>query len=209
MTPRHQLQQQVTHAKHELETAHEELRSTVEALETTCEELQSTVEALEATNEELQSANQELETMNEELQSTNNQLRAINSELQVLTDELDTMNLFMDAVLASVHVGVVVLDADTRVRIWNGRSEDLWGLRAPEVLGEPFLTLDIGLPVGSLTALIRACITGSNGLGEAVLDCVTRRGRQIRVRVTCAPLIGAGAPRQGAILLMEEVADAG
>jgi two-component system CheB/CheR fusion protein len=65
------LQDELSHSKHELETAYEELQSTNEELETTNEELQSTVEELETTNEELQSTNEELETMNEELQSTN------------------------------------------------------------------------------------------------------------------------------------------
>ncbi len=204
VTPHHQLQNQVARAKQELETAYEELQSSNEELETTNEELQSTVEELETTNEELQSANEELETMNEELHSTNSELQAINTELRERT-ELDTMNLFMDSVLASVHVGVVVLDAETRVRIWNGRSEELWGLPAREVVGEPFLTLDIGLPVDQLAAAIRDCIASSETFGEAVLECVNRRGRHITVRVTCTALIGAGTARQGAILLMEKL----
>ena len=66
--------------KRELETAYEELQSTVEELETTNEELQSTNEELETTNEELQSTNEELETMNEELQSTNDELETMNDE---------------------------------------------------------------------------------------------------------------------------------
>ncbi|MGH2933832.1 MAG: CheR family methyltransferase, partial [Gaiellaceae bacterium] len=135
-----------------------QLDRTRRELDSAYDELQSTVEELETTNEELQSANEELETMNEELQSTNNELQAINTELRERTDELDTMNVFMDSVLASVHVGVVVIDADMRVRIWNGRSEDLWGLRAGEVIGEPFLGLDIGLPVERLAGPIRECI---------------------------------------------------
>ncbi|HEY2702130.1 MAG TPA: CheR family methyltransferase [Candidatus Dormibacteraeota bacterium] len=209
VTPHHQLQNQVAHAKQELETAYEELQSSNEELETTNEELQSTVEELETTNEELQSANEELETMNEELQSTNNELQAINTELRERTDELDTMNLFMDSVLASVHVGVVVLDAGLRVRIWNGRSEELWGLRAREVVGEPFLDLDIGLPVDQLADAIRDCIAGSERYGDTILECVNRRGRHIRVRVMCTALIGAGTARQGAILLIEELPPAG
>jgi two-component system CheB/CheR fusion protein len=206
VTPHHRLQAEVAHAKQELETAYEELQSTNEELETTNEELQSTVEELETTNEELQSANEELETMNEELQSTNNELQAINSELRDRTDELDTMNIFMDSVLASVQVGVVVLDSEMRVRIWNGRSEDLWGLRAAEVMGESFLTLDIGLPVEQLAGAIRDCIAGSESYASTmVLEAVNRRGRHIRCRVMCSALLGAGKARQGAILMIEEI----
>jgi len=205
VTPHHRLQNEVAHAKQELETAYEELQSTNEELETTNEELQSTVEELETTNEELQSANEELETMNEELQSTNNELQSINTELRDRTDELDTMNVFMDSVLASVHLGVVVLDADTRVRIWNGRSEDLWGLRSQEVIGEHFLTLDVGLPVERLASSIRDCIAGSESYGNEIVEAVNRRGRHITCRVTCSALMGLGRGRHGAILLMEEI----
>ena len=69
-------------SRRELETAYEELQSTIEELETTNEELQSTNEELETTNEELQSTNEELETMNEELQSTNEELETMNDELR-------------------------------------------------------------------------------------------------------------------------------
>ncbi|HEX6493531.1 MAG TPA: PAS domain-containing protein, partial [Candidatus Dormibacteraeota bacterium] len=210
VTSHHRLQSEVAHAKQELETAYEELQSTNEELETTNEELQSTVEELETTNEELQSANEELETMNEELQSTNNELQAINTELRDRSDELDTMNVFMDSVLSSVHVGVVVLDSEMRVRIWNGRSEDLWGLRAQEVTGEPFLNLDIGLPVEQLAGAIRDCIAGSDShAANTVVSAVNRRGRHIECRVTCSALLGAGRARQGAILMMEELQGAG
>jgi two-component system, chemotaxis family, CheB/CheR fusion protein len=205
VTAHQQLQEEVTHAKQELETAYEELQSANEELETTNEELQSTVEELETTNEELQSANEELETMNEELQSTNAELQSINAELRERTDELDTMNVFMDSVLTSVRLGVVVVDAQMRVQVWNGLSEDLWGLRGAEVIGEPFLDLDIGLPVDQLAAALRGCIAGEERYGEMVLDSVNRRGRHIRCRVMCSPLRGPGRTGHGAILLMEEV----
>ncbi|HEX3606959.1 MAG TPA: CheR family methyltransferase [Candidatus Dormibacteraeota bacterium] len=205
VTSHRRLQTEVAHAKQELETAYEEQQSTHEELETMNEELQSTVEELETTNEELQSANEELETMNEELQSTNSELQSINGELRDRTDELDTTSIFMDSVLASVHVGVVVLDAEMRVRIWNGMSEELWGLRAAEVLGEDFLGLDVGLPVDELRGPIRDCISGTDGHHSTALECVNRRGRHIRCRVTCSPLLGKGRSRQGAILLVESL----
>ena len=111
--------------------------------------------------------------------------------------------------LTSVRMGVVVVDAQMRVQIWNGQSEDLWGLRAEEVIGEPFLDLDIGLPVERLAEVIRGCIAGGESYGEMVLESVNRRGRHIRCRVMCSPLVRAGtasgAVRQGAILLMEKV----
>src|SRR5205085_12062771 len=93
------LQEAVEHSKRDVETAYEELQSTVEELETTNEELQSTNEELETTNEELHSSNEELETMNEELQSTNEELETMNGELRQLSADLDEANAFLHSIV--------------------------------------------------------------------------------------------------------------
>lgn len=189
----------------ELEAAYEELQSTSEELETTNEELQSTVEELETTNEELQSTNEELETMNEELQSTNEELQTINDELRQRSDELNHVNGFLGAILTSLRGGVVVLDKEMQVLVWNHRSEDLWGLRSEEVAGKHFLNLDIGLSANELRPHVRACINGDMGFKEVVLDAVNRRGKPFRCRVTISPLVAADGAIQGAILLAEDM----
>jgi two-component system CheB/CheR fusion protein len=197
------LRSELQRSKQELETAYEELQSTNEELETTNEELQSTVEELETTNEELQSANEELETMNEELQSTNGELQTINVEMRERSDELDRLNAFMESVLTSLRAAVVVLDGDMRVQVWNSRAEDLWGLRADEVIGQVLLTLDIGLPVDELTVPLRRCANGESESEERLLSALNRRGRTISCRVTCSPLYDGGN-RRGVVVLMEE-----
>jgi two-component system, chemotaxis family, CheB/CheR fusion protein len=137
---RHRLVQEELESVHrELETANEELQSTNEELETMNEELQSTVEELETTNEELQSSNEELETMNEELSSSNEELQTINDELRDRTNELGQMTSYMESILTSLRAGVVVVDRDLRVRLWNGNSFEMWGLRAEEVEGRSIL----------------------------------------------------------------------
>jgi two-component system, chemotaxis family, CheB/CheR fusion protein len=195
------LQQALTESKREVETAYEELQSTVEELETTNEELQSTNEELETTNEELQSTNEELETMNEELQSTNEELSTINDELQLRTDELNDSNAFLEGVLSSLSAAVVVLDADFAVRGWNKGARELWGLLDDEVYGKHFLNLDIGLPIDELRRPIRTVLAGEEQ-PPLTLPGINRRGRQIECRVTVSPL-GADAELRGVILMME------
>ncbi len=134
-------------ATNALETAYEELQLTNEELETTNEELQSTVEELETTSEELQLTNEELETMNEELQSTNEELETVNDELRRRSEEFKRVNAFLEAILGSLRGGVVVVDPDFLIRVWNPQAENLWGLRSDEVRGSNLLNLDIGLPV--------------------------------------------------------------
>jgi two-component system CheB/CheR fusion protein len=191
----------------ELETALEELQSTNEELETTNEELQSTVEELETTNEELQSTNEELETMNAELQATNGELQTINQEARERGKQLGRLNSILESIFTGLRGGVVMLDRDLRVQKWNRRSEDMWGLRAEEVQSKNFLNLDIGLPVDQLKGPIRACLasTQEKEFTEVVLDATNRRGKPVRVKVTCTQLADpSGVDPQGVILLMEE-----
>jgi two-component system, chemotaxis family, CheB/CheR fusion protein len=200
------LQDEVQRTHQELETALEELQSTNEELETTNEELQSTVEELETTNEELQSTNEELETMNEELQSTNEELQTINDEVRERNEQVMELNSFLESILTSLRGAVVMLDRDLQIHKWNHRAEDMWGLRAEEVLRRNFLNLDIGLPVDQLKTPVKACLAQEAEFLELELDGTNRRGKRIRVKVTCTQLSSAtdGEPA-GVILVMEEV----
>jgi two-component system CheB/CheR fusion protein len=200
-----QLQEDLRRTKEEIQTAHEELQSSNEELETTNEELQSSNEELETTNEELQSTNEELETMNEELQSTNEELQTVNEELRQRSEELNHSNAFLESVLSSLRSGAVVVNQNLNVLVWNHRAEDLWGLRADEVQGKSLLNLDIGLPVGDLRDVIRPCLSGESDHREVVVDATTRRGKGIKCRITCTPLISQRKEPHGAILLMEDV----
>jgi two-component system, chemotaxis family, CheB/CheR fusion protein len=198
------LQVEVKRHREELDTAHEELQSTNEELETTNEELQSSIEELETTNEELQSTNEELETTNEELQSGNEELETMNEEMRVRTAELDEARTFLEGVLSSVAAGVVVLDAELRVRSWNKGAEEFWGLRAEEVSNQAFFQLDFGLPTGEVRGIVNECLASSRRTGPIQVAAINRIGRTITCTVTCSPL-KSNKDGEGAVLLMEEV----
>jgi two-component system CheB/CheR fusion protein len=195
----------VVQTNRQLETAYEELQSTNEELETTNEELQSTVEELETTNEELQSTNEELETMNEELQSTNDELHTINDTLRERSAELDDSRTFISALVNSIRLGVVVVDREMRVVMWNRGAEELWGVRAAETSGVDITALDIGLPLDDVRPLIGHAFVDPASAGEVTVDAVNRRGRRARVRVTVSSFNSPDGSVRGALLLMEVV----
>ncbi|WP_255450058.1 CheR family methyltransferase [Skermania sp. ID1734] len=187
----------------QLESAYEELQSTNEELETTNEELQSTVEELETTNEELQSTNEELETMNEELQSTNDELQTINDTLRDRTIELDESKEFLDSVVNSVRMGLVVIDREMRVVVWNRGCEELWGVRSDEAEGNSLSRLDIGLPLTELRPMLGNAFVDPSFQGSVTLSAINRRGRHTEIRVLCTPFKTGSGWVKGALLLME------
>lgn len=201
------LQQELEAAQESLETTIEELQSANEELETTNEELQSTNEELETTNEELQSTNEELETTNEELRSANEELEATNEELRRHSDEFGDYQHYVDAILRGLDAGVVVVNPDLKVRSWNRWSENAWGLREEEVTGHAFVSLDIGLPVQRLEPAVRRALEQSEA-SEMHLNALDRRGRTMRCRVRVAPLLYDDRSTQGAVIMVEDHADA-
>ncbi len=201
------LRSELESSKAELENAYEELQSTVEELETTNEELQSTNEELETTNEELQSTNEELETMNEELQSTNEELETINDELRERSDELNRANAFLETILTAMQTGVIVVDGQLVVQMWNGEAEELFGLRLADVKAKALLGLDIGLPVAELSGPLAEILKGRSERELVELTATNRRGRAFLARVTVLPLHSGPAESYGAVLLIEAAAE--
>jgi two-component system CheB/CheR fusion protein len=191
-------------SRRQLETAYEELQSTVEELETTNEELHSTNEELETTNEELQSANEELETTNEELQSANDELEAMNDEHTRRAGELDRVNMFLEGILSNLGVGVIVVDGEANVELWNASSVDLWGLRHDEVEGQDLFSLEFGFPIEELRAPIRDAVGQAPDGADGVVPAMTRRGRRFECWYRVLPLKKLDGSPYGAIVLMAD-----
>jgi two-component system CheB/CheR fusion protein len=197
----HQLNDQLRSTHEELETTNEELQSTNQELETTNEELQSANEELETTNEELQSTNEELETTNEELQSTNEELETTNEELRSLGDEVHATNTLFESILASINSAVIVVDPGLKVRAWNHKAEDMWGLRADEVFGASLTGLDIGLPTDQLGSLLAE--PDGDGPRQLQMTAINRRGKKVLCTVRVTSLLGTGR-NQGSVIFIDD-----
>ena len=166
----------------------QEVKRVREDLETAYEELQSTNEELETTNEELQSGNEELETMNE--------------ELRIRSGELDETRTFLQSVLSSVGLAIVVLDDRLAVRSWNAAAEDMWGLRADEVRDEVFFGLDFGLPVAEIRGVVEQARTDNARTGPVEVPAIDRKGRALGCQIICSPLVGESG---GVVIIMEPI----
>ena len=141
--------------------------------------------------------------MNEELRSTNEELEAMNDELRLQTDEANDANAYLTSIVDGVSVGVIVVDDQQKVRTWNIVAEEMWGLRAAEVIGHSVFDLDSGLPAEQLRRSLDATAKQDEETNDVVFDAVNRRGRTIRCRVKFTPLHSADQP--GVVMLVEDV----
>ena len=70
-----------------------------------------------------------------------------------------------------------------------------------------FLNLDIGLPVGQVRPALRRAMSSEDGARTAIVDATNRRGRSIRCRVTCSPLVGSDKGVRRVIVVVEPQPD--
>ena len=106
------------------------------------EELQSANEEVVSSNEELQTVNEELETSKEEIESANEELITTNQELQTRNDLLNEAYDYSQALFATMHEPMLVLDKSLRVKSANKAFYALFGVN--EESTEGVLLFDLG-----------------------------------------------------------------
>jgi two-component system CheB/CheR fusion protein len=163
----------------ELAATREYLQSTIQELEAANEELQSANEEILSSNEELQSTNEELDTAKEELQSTNEELNTVNDELRTRNDELTDANADLLNLLGSVHIAIVIVSADLRVRRFTPIAEKLFNL-IPGDIGRPLAQLSPNIDLPDLHSLIAETINHVTPIERRVQD---KQGRWYLLRL--------------------------
>jgi two-component system CheB/CheR fusion protein len=103
----------------ELNILRTEMNSIIETQESTYEELQAANEEIVSSNEEFQTLNEELETSKEEIQASNEELLSTNHELQMRNDLLTESYDYSEAIIATVHEPMLVLNKDLHIRSAN------------------------------------------------------------------------------------------
>jgi len=126
----------------ELAAAHADALTMSQEQEAFTEELQSANEEVVSSNEELQTVNEELETSKEEIESANEELTTTNQELQTRNDLLNEAYDYSEAVFATIHEPLIVLDKNFRVKAANKTFYKKFNTKAEETEG--MLLYDLG-----------------------------------------------------------------
>lgn len=163
----------------ELAASREYLQSIIQELEAANEELQSANEEILSSNEELQSTNEELDTAKEELQSTNEELNTVNEELQTRNNEISRVNSDLVNLLASIHVAIVIVGGDLRIRRFTPMAEKVLNL-IPADIGRVIGHINPNISCPDLQQLITECIDTVTPVERDVLD---GQGRWYSLRI--------------------------
>lgn len=126
----------------ELAAAHADALAIAKEQEESTEELQSANEEVVSSNEEFQTLNEELETSKEEIESANEELTTTNQELQTRNDLLNEAYDYSEALFATIHEPMLVLDKNLRVKSANKTFYKTFNVKEEDTEG--ILLYDLG-----------------------------------------------------------------
>jgi two-component system CheB/CheR fusion protein len=192
---------EVARLRRELRDTRGQLEGSIHELESLNEEYHSAHEEALSANEELQSSNEELETAKEELQSANEELTTVNDELQDRSTELTDINNDLTNVLSSVHLPVLLVDRELRLRRFTPMATKVLNVIASDV-GRPISDLAPNLPVPDLSALVLETMETMRPHERTVQD---REGRWHAMRVR--PYRTHEHKIDGAVIMLVDVDD--
>ena len=170
---------EATRLTRELADTRQQLQTSLDEQQATNEELRAAVEEAQSANEELQSTNEELETAKEELQATNEELTTVNDELNSRNQTLNQLGSDLTNLLHSIHVPILMVGADHRIRRITPVAERILSV-APSDVGRPLTELRLSIDVSNLEELITAATTT---LVPQEREIEARDGRWYVVRV--------------------------
>lgn len=120
----------------ELAEAHASMVSFSHEHDLFTQELQSANEEIVSSNEELQSVNEELETSKEEIEAANEELLSANEELQTRNELLAESYDYSEAITATIHEPMIILDKDLFVKSANKSFYKKFAVKPEETEGE-------------------------------------------------------------------------
>ncbi|HEX2728188.1 MAG TPA: CheR family methyltransferase, partial [Rubrobacteraceae bacterium] len=191
--------QELTRINEDLQTANEELLLSTEEAQASTEEVETLNEELQATNEELETLNEELQATIEELNTTTDDLQARSLELQSLAQEGEREQARLEAILDSMDIAVLVVDAAGQDAFANTAYQRMFGESGLVCLDES------GEPLPDREAPRHRATREE--LFSVQFSAKTKDGAQRRFEVTGAPLRDDANGRQGGVILIRDVTE--
>ncbi|HET9314780.1 MAG TPA: PAS domain S-box protein, partial [Vicinamibacteria bacterium] len=114
---------------------------------------------------------------------------------------------FNREIVSNAGEGIVVLDLDLRYRVWNRAIEEVTGLPAAQVIGQPALEIFPHLREQGVDALMRRALAGETVSSPDVHFRIPHNGRTGWVSARYSPHRDAQGRIQGVVGLVREITD--
>lgn len=191
--------QELTRVNEDLQTANEELLLSTEEAQAATEEVETLNEELQATNEELETLNEELQATIEELNTTTDDLQARSLELQSLARDSEREQERLEAILDSMDIAVLVVDAAGQDAFANATYQRMFGesgLVCLDESGEPLPDSEAPRHRATREKVFRMEFSAR-----------IRDGGQRRFSATGGPLHDDEDDRQGGVIIIRDITE--
>ncbi|HEY0747049.1 MAG TPA: ATP-binding protein, partial [Steroidobacteraceae bacterium] len=190
---------QITVLTDELMATRDHLESTIQEQDEANEDLQAANEEVQSANEELQSTNEELETSKEEIQSTNEELSTVNDELRQRNEEIDRANNDLLNLFSSVHMAVVMVWPDLKIRRFTPLAQTLFNIRDSDI-GRSITEIRHEIDIDDFHAMLQRTIDHVRDVEQEVKS---RSGHSYLLRLR--PYRTVDGTLDGAIVLLIDI----
>ena len=130
-------------------------------------------------------------------------------QLKSVNSRLNQEQMKADVIIDSIAEGVVVVDAERRIQLFNPAAEALTGWQANATLGLDYaavikLEYTAGKPAGPSSPLQATWVNLQPAASEDY-NLITRSGRKIGVRISASPIIDAAGKISGEVILFRDI----
>jgi PAS domain S-box-containing protein len=169
------------------------------------EELLARVANLIETKRTREALQSELDSQHHDLTELAGEVGLRRRDMQATLAELRESNQTLEAIIHASPLGIVALDAEGIVRMWNQSAERIYGWSEAEVLGRMLPTV----PPDKLEEVRRNHRQAVAGAHFKAFETVRLRkdGTQINVSISTAPLRDAEGHANGVVALIEDITE--
>jgi len=169
----------------------------------TDEELMALVEAFQFFNRSTSELNQAYRRLEGAAEGLARELEETNLQLQAKNQELDRVNRYLEDILSAIGSGVIAVDLEGRITIFNRTAEDLTGFTAADITGKNYQDFLAG-DLGEQSPLMQTLLSGKpiEGLERQL---PLKDGKTLTVKSSSSWIISTAGERIGVMETIEDV----
>jgi PAS domain S-box-containing protein len=167
------------------------------SIELSAEELSSFTSSYAHFNKITQKLQKAYKALEEKFENLNRKLEETNNQLRQSLAEKDRISNYLNNILESLNSGVLAIDPEGRITLFNRAAEEILGYKTQQVLGKPYMKI-MGKEVKRELTPLHILKTGISHLNEEK-EVKTRKGKKIPLGFSTSLLTDGEGNHLGAV----------